>query len=109
MTFKALLQRQLAKQIKEPFTLELPPNPDFGDFSLPTFRLSKKAVHLEKELILPSMVERVEVKGAYLNFFLKKEKIAAPVITAILKKKDKYGSSNSGKGKKALIEHTRKR
>jgi arginyl-tRNA synthetase len=51
-------------------------------------------------------MDRLETKGTYLDVFLKKEAAIKDIIEEILKKKDKYGSSLKGKGKKALVEHT---
>lgn len=106
MQIKEKLLQELKNQIKEQITLETPPNPSLGDFSLPTFKLSKKPIELQKSLKLPKFIEKTEVKGPYLNFFINKAYLAEQTIKQILKQKHKYGSNNTGKGKKALIEHT---
>lgn len=94
--------------------IEIPPSSEFGDYSFPCFVLSKKekrapdkiATSLAQEIKLPKEIERVEDNGPYLNFFLNKQKIAQKIIEEIFEKKDKFGSVDFGKGKKALIEHT---
>ncbi len=49
-------------------------------------------------------IEKVEAKGAgFINIFLKKE-FFYRVLCSVLKKKEKFGSSQIGKGKKILIE-----
>lgn len=106
MQIKEKLLQELQGQIKEQITLETPPNPSLGDFALPTFKLSKKPAELQKSLKLPKFIEKTEIKGPYLNFFINKGYLAEQTIKEILKQKHKYGSNNSGKGKKALIEHT---
>lgn len=106
MQIKEKLLAELQNQIKEQITLETPPNPILGDFALPTFKLSKKPEQLQKSLKLPKFIEKIEIKGPYLNFFINKAYLTEQTIKTILKQKHKYGSNNSGKGKKALIEHT---
>lgn len=106
MDIKQQLIDILSEQIKETITLEVPPNPNLGDFALPCFKLHKKPQELQNTLRLPKFIEKTEIRGIYLNFFLNKALFAEITIKEILKKKSKYGSNNSGKGKKALIEHT---
>ena len=49
-------------------------------------------------------IEKVEVKGVgFINIFLKKE-FFYQVLCTVLKKGEKFGSSQIGKGKKVLIE-----
>jgi len=98
----------------EDINLEVPPNPEFGDYAFPCFQLAKiqkkKPVEIANELAQKikniSEIKKIEVKGPYLNFFIDKSAFAEKIIDGILKKKEKYGCSGEGKGKKALIEHT---
>ena len=90
MDFKQELLNSLNKQIKEEIIIEIPPNPQFGDFALPTFKLSKKAPELQKLLKLPKFIEKTEVKGPYLNFFIKKEIFTKGILEEILKNKFIY-------------------
>src|SRR3989344_4029461 len=106
MDLKEILLKNLQKQIKEPINLETPPNQVFGDFALPCFKLSKKPQELQKSLKLPKFIEKTEIKGPYINFFFNKDYLTELTIKEILAKKDKYGSNNTGRGKKALVEHT---
>jgi len=91
--------------------IEVPKNPTLGDFAFPCFILAKSMkkspIQIAEELsksIEKKDFEKVQAAGPYLNFFLKKENLAEEVITKILKEKDKYGSSNIGKGKTIMIE-----
>ena len=87
---------------------------DFGDYSLPCFSLAKNlkkdpkkiAEELAKKIKKPNYIKEIKVIGAYINFFLDKADMANDILTEVLQKKEKYGSSGIGKGKKALIEHT---
>ncbi len=87
----------------EKIDVEIPPDPQLGDYAFPCFPLSKLlkknpqdiAQELSKKIELPSSVERVEAKGPYLNFFLKKTDLARNVIESI--RKGNYGKDIQGK------------
>ena len=57
--------------------IEIPPNPEMGDYAFPCFRLAKAlrkappaiAADLAARLVLPAGVSRAEAAGGYLNFF----------------------------------------
>ncbi len=93
--------------------LEIPPNPNFGDYSFPCFLLAQKlkknpfeiSNNLSRYFFKDEFISKVECKGAYVNFFINQGKFNEITIKEILKLKEKYGSLNI-KGKKALIEHT---
>ena len=88
--------------------LEIPPSSDFGDFAFPCFILSKKekkspdkiAEHLANKIILPEEIEKIESKGAYLNFFVNKKILAEQII----KINANFGKSPVGKGKKIVVD-----
>lgn len=112
---KQLIANLLKKQInlKENENLiEIPPTPDLGDYAFPCFTLSKQfkknpneiAKDLKKKIQLPKEIEKIEINGAYLNFFVNKQIFAENLIKEILKEKEKFGSSDIGKGKKVMVE-----
>ncbi len=112
MDFRAEIEKLLKKEVGE-VKLEVPPNSEMGDFALPCFEfaktLKKNPVEIAKDLakrIKSKYIERIEVKGPYLNFFVNKGILASETVNEILKKKEKYGSSGVGKKEKLLIEHT---
>jgi len=105
MDFKKDLQNSLKKQLNKEITLEIPPNPDLGDYSLPCFKIGNSQ-DIIKIITLPKYIKKAEIKGPYINFFIKKDILAELTIKQIFKEKDKFGSKNIGKGKKAIIEHT---
>ena len=101
--------------------LTIPPNSDMGDYAFPCFKLGSStkgkplgsgesnnssgnpkeaAEKLKKKLTLPSFVEKVEVAGPYLNFFIDKQILAKEIITTIRKQKNKYGAGN---GKRIIV------
>lgn len=111
-------KRKLVKLIKEEVNSEeviisTPPNSNLGDLSIPCFAFSKilKKSPVEiannlKEKINEDFIEKIDVAGGYLNIFLKKSIVIKDVIEEVRLKKDKFGSSRGGNGRRALIEHT---
>ena len=73
--------------------LEQPPDRKLGDFALPCFKFSpllKKspqeiALELEKKILLPKSVERMQAVGGFLNFFLKQEVMISETLGNVLK------------------------
>lgn len=92
--------------------IEIPPDVKLGHFAFPCFKLAKIyrnapnkiAPELKEKIGEVDFLERVEAVGPYLNFFIAKPAIAEYVLTRILDEKDRYGSSDMGKGKKVLVE-----
>lgn len=91
--------------------IEIPPSSDLGDYAFPCFilakELKKNPVEIAKSLsgfIKSNELEKVEAKGPYINFFLDRTSLTNETINEILKKKNKYGCSNSGKGKVIVID-----
>ena len=115
MDFKQKIIEILQKATNQKeIEIEIPPDSSMGDYAFPCFSLAKVykknpadiAKELKDKINEEGIIDRIEVKGPYLNFFVNKNKIVEDTIKKIIKEKDKYGSSNVGKGKKALIEHT---
>lgn len=94
--------------------IEIPPNSEMGDFAFPCFQLSKSlrkapnviSQELKDKIELSDIINRVENVGGYINFFVNKAIYIENVLKDIQAKKEYYGSSMNGKGKKTLIEHT---
>jgi len=84
--------------------LETPPQEEFGDLSFPCFELAKEqkrnpaeiANEVASKIKIPknSVIEKVEVKGAYVNFFYNYSKFSQSVLKEILNKKENYGKGN---------------
>ncbi len=106
MNFKQNLTDIISKQLNQSITLEIPPAIELGNLALHCYKLKIPPDQMQKKLILPKYIEKTEIKGPYLNFFINKSYFTKSVIESILKLKDKYGSNNLGKNKKALVEHT---
>lgn len=122
MSYKKLIAAILAPavQLEEQDVfrlLETPKDPKMGDLAFPCFQLAKtlrKAPPMiaaeMKEKIEPALqaagapVGKLEVVGAYLNFFLDQEAVAHDVISTILNKGNQYGETNIGQGGHVTID-----
>ncbi len=90
--------------------LEVPVERSMGDFALPCFKLAaqmkKNPIEIAKELsakiMLPNWFSRMEVKGAYLNFFTDEAKYANEIIGQILGKKKPAPKKST---KKTIVEY----
>jgi len=92
--------------------IEIPPNTSLGDFAFPCFLIAKVtksdphdlALQLKAKIENKGEFESIETKGPYINFFLNRKILSVGVVREILSKRDKYGSSLIGKGKKIIVE-----
>lgn len=92
--------------------IEIPPQQEMGDYAFPCFSLAK--IEKKNPLLiaenltekfrknLPKEISGVEVKSAYVNFFIDKKVFAEKVLKEATKKD--YGSSKEGKGKTIAID-----
>lgn len=101
------------------FNLEFPDNETFGDFSCNVALMQSKslgvsphklaeelAVKLNKNDNLKSVIDKIEVAGpGFINFWLKKD-VLVDNLMQIDEAKEKYGTSDSGKGKLAIVEYS---
>ncbi|MBI2208775.1 arginine--tRNA ligase [Candidatus Woesearchaeota archaeon] len=112
--FKEHIINLLKKEVNQEIELEIPPNPEMGDYAFPCFPLAKTykknpndiASDLSKKLKKDRFIDEIRVIGPYLNFFINKNALTEETLKKILKEKEKYGSSNIGKNKKIILEHT---
>ena len=92
-------------------SIENPPKPELGDFAFPCFRLAK-VMHKAPNLIAAELaekisddsIEKIDVQGAYLNFFMKKDSFLKTMIEKIAA--EDFGSSDEGKGKTICIDYS---
>lgn len=116
--FKQIIAKQISKTIEinakelEGY-IETPKDSKNGDYAFPCFRLAKElrkappAIANEiKEKIEPvEEIEKVEVAGGYLNFFINKSTLAKEVLGEI-SKTEQYGKSIVGEGKNIVIDYS---
>lgn len=110
----ALLYKALPDLTEEEINgmLETPPKPELGDFAFPCFRLAKtmrKAPNMiladiKKTIEVPDFVDHIDVQGAYLNFFLKKDSYVSSMLDAI--RVENFGASHEGDGKTICIDYS---
>ena len=91
-----------------------PPNSEMGDYALPCFRFAKVlkkspasiAEELKSSYVTDGVVTEVGAVNGYLNFKINKSGLSDEVLNKILTLKDKYGSSETGKGKTVCIDYS---
>ncbi len=92
--------------------LEIPPKPEMGDFAFPCFQLAKVfrknpamiAGELKESIGEQDFLSDIEVKGAYLNFFVNKAQFAQQIMEHALS--DNAGVPLSGKGKTICVDYS---
>lgn len=92
--------------------LEIPPKADMGDFAFPCFQLAKTlrkappliAADIAEKIGDVDILDKLEVKGAYVNFFIKKEIFVKSMLETA--DTDNFGSSDMGSGKTICIDYS---
>lgn len=94
--------------------VEVPPNPELGDYSFPCFKLAKLyrkspnqiAEEIAREISSSEYIQSVTSAGAYVNFSVNKLLFVQKVIREVLNKKENYGRSDYGQGKSVVVEYS---
>ena len=122
INFKQIIAKQISKatEINEEELetyIETPKDTKNGDYSFPCFRLAKELKKappvianeikekLEQELKENNEIEKIEVVGGYLNFFVNKSILAQEVLEEV-SKSEEYGKSEKGKEKNIVIDYS---
>src|SRR3989344_5380421 len=75
--------------------LTVAPKPALGDYAFPCFKLGsnphQEALRLKDKLKSAAFLQKIDVVGPYLNFFINKPILAEEVLAAIKKAKKNYG------------------
>ncbi len=119
INFKKIIAEKIAKAAELDANeivnyIEIPPNTDMGDYAFPCFKLAKTlrkappaiAAELKEKIEADENIEKVEIVGGYLNFYINKLLLAKTVLEEIENAGEKYGSNVSGKGKTVLVEYS---
>jgi arginyl-tRNA synthetase len=106
---------------------EMPPSEQMGDLALPAFVFQKLAKdhpdlksrlaelknappviasHFAKAITPDDIIERIESKGPYLNFYLRHTGVLTQTLTDISIQKSEYGKSSVGDGKTIVIDYS---
>lgn len=117
--FKKIIGEKIAKVIEMKASeitsyIEIPPNTDMGDYAFPCFKLAKElkkappliANEIKEKLELDENIEKVEIIGGYLNFYINKLALTKNVLVEIDKAGNNYGSNKTGNGKTILVEYS---
>lgn len=92
----------------------LPPDLKLGEVALRTFEAAKKAglppaqlaQKIARDIRFGPEVRDVTTAGPYVNFRLDRAPFAGRIVAQALKEGATFGSNATGRGKKALVEHT---
>ena len=116
--FKQIIAEQISKTINinekelESY-IETPKDSQNGDYAFPCFRLAKElrkappaiANEIKEKIETVEEIEKIEVVGGYLNFFINKTILAKEVLEEI-SKAEQYGKSEIGKEKNIVIDYS---
>lgn len=95
--------------------IEIPPDDNMGDYAFPCFKLAKalkKAPPVianeikENMKINNKIIDKMEIAGGYLNFYINKNILITNVLEEMESKNSEYGKSNIGKGKNIVIDYS---
>ena len=116
--FKQIIAKQISKTIgvnEEELAsyIETPKDTKNGDYAFPCFKLAKElrkappviANEIKEKIEITEEIEKVEVAGGYLNFFINKSIVATEVLNEI-SKSEQYGKSNLGNTKNIVIDYS---
>lgn len=122
LNFKSEIAKKIAQVVKLETSeletyIEIPKDSTNGDFSFPCFRLAKElkkapqviASEIKEKLELEEsndIIEKIDVIGGYLNFYINKNILIKEVLSEINKEKENYGASDMGKGKNIIVEYS---
>lgn len=92
--------------------IEIPPRPEMGDFAFPCFRLAKTmrkapniiAADIKEAIGDVDFLDKIDVQGAYLNFYIKPEIFVKSMVDA--SKASNFGGSKEGEGKVICIDYS---
>ena len=94
--------------------IEIPKDTNNGDYAFPCFRLAKElkkapqiiANDIKSNIqVDENIIEKVEVAGGYLNFYIHQELMTKEVLEEIANH-EAYGKSEIGKGKNIVIDYS---
>ncbi len=92
--------------------IEVPPNPDLGDYALPCFSLAKTlrkapnqiALELAEQLKFGDRISEVRAAGPYINFFVHPSSFVEEVLSKVLAQSREFGRTDVGTGKTIVID-----
>ena len=117
--FKEQISKSIEKVINVDYTeletfIEEPKDQENGDYAFPCFRLAKElrkapqiiAQEISQGIEIDSKyIEKLDVIGGYLNFYINKDTLAKEVVKEV-SEKEEYGKSAIGNGKTILLDYS---
>ena len=117
LDYKQIIAEEISKATSIPEKeivsyIEIPKDTENGDYAFPCFKLAKTlkksptiiATEINEKIVLnENVIEKVEIAGGYLNFFVNKDTKILEVLKE-LEKNEEYGKSNYGKSKNIIVE-----
>ena len=109
----ALVSKAAGIDINECFlSTETPPDPAMGDYAFPCFKLAKTlrkapaliAKELSENIEKPDFFDKIEVSGAYVNFFTNKSVFVKDVFSRVISEGSGFGASDMGNGKTVVVD-----
>ncbi len=119
INFKNIIAKEIAEIVNinekelESY-IEIPKDTNNGDYAFPCFRLAKElkkapqmiAEDIKNQIkIDEKIIDKVEVAGGYLNFYIHQEQMIKEVLQEIANHEE-YGKSEIGKGKNIVIDYS---
>ena len=100
-------------RLPQQLELGFPPNTDLGHFAVGCFDLAKQfrkspaeiARHLVDNLDSDEIIEQANAAGPYINLKIKHDRLFGDVCRQIIDLDADYGSSDTGLGKRAMVEY----
>lgn len=94
--------------------VEIPADAAMGDYAFPCFKLAKTlrkappviAADLSAAMAAPDCVAKVQVVGAYINFFLNKQRFVEDTLATVSAQGEAFGGSNVGDGRVVCIDYS---
>lgn len=97
--FKTEIKQQLERAGVKKIIILTPPNPKYGDASV----FVQNPQEIAKKIEIGNWIDRVEIVGNYINFFVNKKKLAENTLRQIAEKKEHFGNLEK-KDKSIIIE-----
>ena len=94
--------------------IEVPADTAMGDYAFPCFKLAKAlrkappaiAADIESRLVHPAFIAKVQVVGAYINFFLDRTRYALDVLAEMDAQGEGFGGGSEGAGRVVCIDYS---
>ena len=120
LDFKEAISEEIAKATnlnKEELKsyIEIPKDSSMGDYAFPCFKLAKElrkappiiASEIKEKLeINETLINKVEIVGGYINFYVNNTALINDVLDQYNTKKEQYGNTNIGEGKNVVIDYS---